>query len=145
MAKIEASDAPEVIIERVFLWDELTGIFKRSALLTGLQASLDDGTRTNIVLSGKISDSSPKMSVELWARWAGGVGIHEITMVFNYPDTPRNDFEYEITPDYLREYAPDPTPLDREDIQDLRADIQRTTWTQARSEDAAANGFLFSV
>lgn len=141
-------------IERIFLWDIIKGAFGAHADEAGLQASFEltgteQSTPTRFVLvSPAAKIESDDCDLKLWGDWAPGQGINTATLTYNDADTGRELWTYHIDAQGMDQYPAagmERTPLDAEDVRDIRDDVERAQWSQTASEACAENVFFWSA
>jgi hypothetical protein len=144
MSEFFTDDSTEV--ERVMLWEDITEAFQNNPNTFGAQllfTSLSDiwEAPTRLVLAEARHEEDD--SLEIWAELAAGKLISKATLLYIDP-SGREAFSYELTPQDIKQYSPEPTPLDRNDFKEMRRDIKQATWSKVDSEDCAGNKLFFS-
>ena len=130
-------------IERLFLWDECTSAFRANAFRLGIQTNYDlESTATTRLVLAEVPDNEDD-TLQLWAKVSSKAMVESVSLIFNDPES-REVFNYEITPETIRQYSPEPTPLDKEDLMGLRLDVAEAVWDVQCSEDCARELIFFS-
>lgn len=144
---IEHSPDEQIDIERAFLWGEILETFQNNAFTLGMQpgSDIEPGVfsrPTRLVLVSK-TPNEEGYTVQLWGEVTAEAMIGRATLLFISEDIGE-EFNYEITPEAIKQYSLEPTPLDQDDIQDLRADIAETQWGESSSKACASSVIFFS-
>ena len=136
----------QVSIEQALLWDDIVDTFRTHAYVAGMQASLDGETvfrePTRLVLESVPDD---EYTIQLW----GVIGKKQLLgyVVLLFLDKQGEEaYNYNITPGgSIKQYSAQPTPLDKEDLQDLRMELANACWDQSRSATCASDVVLFGI
>jgi hypothetical protein len=133
-------------IERLFLWDEITTIFRKNADLCGIQLSFDlplvkdcPPTRLVLVEPSSVSDDT----LMLWAEVSEKDLISTVSILYLDPNGTEV-FNYEITPEGIQQYSECPTALDQKDLMEIRFDVRNSRWDDHLSKEAAKNILFFA-
>lgn len=135
----------QAAVEYALLWDDIQELIVRNVGALGIRvASLDthySKERTKTVLESHPEDETV---IQVWALPTDDALIGQVTVSYQDPDTRAEDFAYELLRNRLTYYGNEGkrTVFDREEIEDLRADLAEATWDPEASEDAALN-FVF--
>lgn len=129
-------------IERAMLWSDLQELFQENAFTAGIQAQ-PGYPHFRLALIAKPDD---EYIVQVWGRWTNDVGLDQATLIFlDKEEWERGkwieSYSYDVRELSIEQCSEgdEPTPLDREDIQDLRADLQEAEWDPEASAYYAAN------
>lgn len=133
-------------IERLFLWDDLVTTFRMNAYKCGLQLAFNESflakeQPARMVLS-EVPDQEQD-TIELWAESSNDSLIARVTILYVDPEG-REQFNYELTPQTIKQYSLEPTALDKKDIMTIRYDIQHAEWAENVSKEAAQNKLFYS-
>lgn len=144
---IEQNPDEQIDIARTFLWTDIVETFQNNAFMLGMQpcSDIEPGTfskPTRLVLVSGIKNEEG-YDVQLWGEVTTEAIIGKVTLLF-ISDDLGEEFNYEITPETISQYSLEPTPLDHDDIQDLRADIAETQWGEISSQACAKSVIFFS-
>jgi hypothetical protein len=133
-------------IERLFLWDELTSVFRENANICGIQLSFDfpfvrgcPPTRLVLVEPSNKTDDN----LMLWAEISGENLISNVSILYMNPQGTEV-FNYELTPNGIQQYSEHPTALDQKDLMEMRFDVQHSMWDEHLSKEVAKNILFFA-
>lgn len=132
----------QAAVEYALLWDDVQDLFRRNVGALGIRmASLEFGygrERTKMVLSSVPED---ELIIQAWALPTEENLIGQVTVSYQDGYTHSEDFMYELRPDAITYYGNEDkrTSFDKEEIEELRADLLEAVWDAEASEDAALN------
>jgi hypothetical protein len=129
----------EVEVARIFLWQDIVEVFRANAFTVGIQPSFDDPTEedrdpTRLVLAEAPTEDG--LSIQLWAEISSTSLIAKACLLYLDSEN-REKFSYEITPRDINQYSQEPSPLDTEDIMDLRLEVREAIWDEHQAMDCA--------
>jgi hypothetical protein len=132
-------------IQRVFLWQDIGHILRTNADRVGVNAPcLDESTckqkPTRIVLSEK--PDSVNDIIELWGT-VNGQGLISSASLFYKSPIGQEIYSYELTPEGIAQYSPEPTELDDKDLLEMRADLEEAQWDPVHSAFVAQHYIFF--
>lgn len=134
----ESINDEQAAIERLLLWEDIVATFRSNASILGIQAALELPQQpfknpTRLVLEAEPDD---EYTIQLWGEVGQANLIGKATLLFKN-EAGHEAYNYEITPNAINQHSDEPTPLDREDLEDLRADLTEARWSEQASRNCA--------
>lgn len=145
-------------IERLILWDLLNDMLRANAHEVGIQgifSATPDNPADMVVLvrppaalpKEEQDDKDPECTIQLWGRWEAVDGITDISLIYTDAKTKVELWNYHLTREGMEQFTSstvDPTPLDQDDLQEIRADCEEANWDAEASRKLAATVLFFS-
>jgi hypothetical protein len=139
----------QAAIEYALLWDDIRDLFSHRVEATGIRIPElteypDDHTPTRLVLQSEPEDGQMLL---LWSRPVGQELVGEATLSVQNAETSVEAHMYELTPWSIVYYGRDGkrTELERDEIEEVRADIREAVWSPTDSLEAGETALFWEV
>lgn len=123
-------------VERSFLWQEIVETIRSNADKLGVLPNFDPidypfKRPTKVVLAEAFREDKDR--ILLWAETSDEMLISKAIIIF-VDEEDYKQYTYEINQHGIGQYSEEPTSLDQEDLQDLRADLAEAEWDGEQSQ-----------
>lgn len=139
----------QAAIEHALLWDDITTTVQHYAGEAGVRLGTGEETvvgqrPTRMVLQ---SDPYEGLMTLLWTRVTETDLVGEVTLSAQDANTCVEQYMYEVTPGSIVYYgrSEKKTSFTRDDIEDLRADLQVLNWNLPASQQAGNEAIFMEI